>query len=116
MSPGSVRNLALIACGVVFGSGVASLLLERWENLEFAGSGLLAGAKRHYESFQSLAGEAGRLSPVQISHFYAMFSDIQTFFDQRSYAYAWRTLRRVEKSLKAVGESKQEPTDPVRED
>jgi hypothetical protein len=116
MSPGSLRNLALIACGVVFGSGVASLLLERWENLGFTGSGLLASAKRHYESFQSLAAEAGRLNPVQISHFYAMFTDTQTFLDQRSYAYAWRTLRRLENALKVAGESKQEPTHPVRGD
>jgi hypothetical protein len=114
MSPGSLRNLALIACGVVFGSGVASLLLERWENLGLTGSGLLASAKRLYESFQSLANQAGRLSPVQISYFYAMFTDIQTFLDQRSYAFAWRTLRRLEQALKAAGESKQEPTGPVR--
>jgi hypothetical protein len=110
MSPGSLLTFAIIACGVVVGSGVASLLLERWENQGLVGPGLLASAKRHYESFQSLANQTGRLSPVQISHFYAMFTDTQTYLDQRSYAYARRTLQRLESALKLVGESKKQAT------
>jgi hypothetical protein len=113
MSPGSLLTFAIVACGVVVGSGVASLLLERWENLGLAGPGLLASVKRHYESFQSLVNQTGRLSPLQISHFYAMFTDTQTYLDQRSYAYAWRTLRRLEAALKVAGEAKQEATDSL---
>jgi hypothetical protein len=112
MSPGSLLTLAIIAAGIVVGSGIASLLLERWEN-RLTDPGLLASAKRHYESFQSLANQTGRLSPVQISSFYAMFTDTQTYLDQRSYAYAWRTLRRLEAALKLAGESNQQTTGPT---
>jgi hypothetical protein len=113
MSPGSLGNLAVIAGGLVLGSGLVSLLLERWENFGLTGSGLLARAKRHYESFQLLANQTGRLSPVQLSYFYAMFTDTQTYLDQRSYAFAWRTLRRLEVALKVAGKSKQPTPGPI---
>jgi hypothetical protein len=110
ISPGTLFNLAVIVFGVVLASGIASLLLERWELFGFFRGGLVRSFTQQYQSFRSLAAQAGRLSPVQISYFYAMFTDTQTYLDQRSYAFAWRTLRRLEKALKAAWEFKQPTT------
>jgi hypothetical protein len=107
MSPENLVEVAMIAFGVVVAAGGASLLLERWENHGLAGNGLLARIKQGYQAFQLMASQAGRLSPVQVSEFYAMFTDIQTYLDQRSYAYAWRTLRRFEEAFAVVSESEE---------
>jgi hypothetical protein len=102
MSLAGILDLAVTAVGVVLASGVVSLLLEQRELFGLRGDGLLTSVKRQYESFLL---KAARLSPVQMSRFYAMFTEIQTHFDQRSYAFAWRTLRLIETDLKEAEKS-----------
>jgi len=49
-----------------------------------------------------LAGEPDRLTHVQTASLYALFTDAQTYLDQRGYAYARRTLGLIEQTLEAV--------------
>jgi hypothetical protein len=106
ISPSSVLHFAGAVIVAVLVGGAASLLLDRWEIKRLANNGLMARIRSRYETFQSLAKQAGRLTPLQISHLYATFTDVQTYFDQRSYAYAHTALDRIEKTLKAASESK----------
>jgi hypothetical protein len=77
-------------------------LLEWWEKYRLAGRGLMGSIEAQSKMFQSMACQPGKLTPVQTSHLHAMFTDVQTYFDQRSYAYAWRTLGLIEQRLKAA--------------
>jgi len=93
--------------GVVLASGLISLVLERWEKFGLTRAGLVLCAKAEYQSFESL-GQSGRLTPQQTAYLYAMFTDVQTYFDQRSYAFAWRTLTLIKRALLAASDSKQQ--------
>jgi hypothetical protein len=79
-------------------SGLASLLLEELETRSHRGLSTRIAAR--YAEFQTTLRGTDRLSPVEISSFYAMFTDIQTYYDQRSYAYVKKTLALVEQALK----------------
>ena len=105
---------AATALGVVFAAGILSLLLEWWEKNRLTGQGLVASTEAQYRSFRSLADQPGRLTPVDTAHLYAMFTDVQTYFDQRSYAYARRTLGQVIQILKAAAGSDTFASDPPR--
>jgi hypothetical protein len=98
----SVLLSAATALGVVFAAGILSLLLECWEKHRLIGLGLVASTEAEYRSFRSLAGQPGKLTPVDTAHLYAMFTEVQTYFDQRSYAYARGALGRIKQILKAV--------------
>jgi len=37
-----------------------------------------------------------------------MFTDVQTYFDQRSYAFAWRNLTLIKQALSAASDSKEQ--------
>ena len=82
---------------------LVSLALDWGERRRFNGGGLAVRIQTQYQSFRSLAA---RLSPLQISRLYAMFTDVQTYFDQQSYAYARRTLKSIEETVKAAMEPK----------
>jgi hypothetical protein len=101
LSPSRVLQSALGVIGVALVGGLVSLLLDQWERYRLDGNGLSARIQTQYRSFQSLTT---RLTPLQNSRLYAMFTDVQTYFDQRSYAYARRTLRLIEQTLKAAAE------------
>ncbi|MGA2864839.1 MAG: hypothetical protein ABSF95_10165 [Verrucomicrobiota bacterium] len=110
----SVLLFAATALGVVFGAGILSLLLEWWEKNRLTGQGLVASIEAQYRSFQSLAAQPGKLAPVDTAHLYAMFTDVQTYFDQRSYAYARRALGRIKQTLKAAAGLETAAGDPPR--
>ena len=98
----SVLLFAATALGLVLAAGILSLVLEWWEKNRLIGQGLVASIEAQYRSFQSLATQPGKLAPVEAAHLYAMFTDVQTYFDQRSYAYARRALGRIRQTLKAA--------------
>jgi hypothetical protein len=78
------------------------------------GQGLVAAIEAQYRSFQSLAAQPGKLAPVDTAHLYAMFTDVQTYFDQRSYAYVRRALGRIKQILKPARELDAGAGDPSR--
>jgi hypothetical protein len=88
--------------GVVLVGYCASLLLERLAQNGLKGAGLVAHIEMQYRRFQSLAREPGRLTPVQTASLYALFTDVQTYVDQRGYAYARDTLGLIEQKLAAI--------------
>ncbi len=110
----SVLLSSATALGLVFAAGILSLLLEWWEKNRLLGQGLVASIEAQYRSFQSLADQPGKLTPVDTAHLYAMFTDVQTYFDQRSYAYARRALARIRQILKAVTGLDADVGDPPR--
>ena len=111
MSLISVVNFGLAAIAAALVVAVVGWLIERWQCFGFGQTGLAARVKRQYTAFQSLAVEPGRLSSLQVASFYAMFTVIQTYFDQRSFAYARQTLHRIEGALRAIQKSQQRVDD-----
>jgi len=92
-----------VVLGGLLAAGLLSLALEWWERYGWFGTGLVASVAAHYRAFQSLAKQPGKLAPVDTARFHAMFTDVQTYSDQRSYGYAWRSLRQIQKLLAAAG-------------
>jgi len=97
----SLAGVLAFAAGTiaaVLAAGSLSLLLERWEKYRLQDKGLVAAIDAQYRAFQSSAA-AGSLSPWQTSLIHALFTDVQTYFDQRSYAYAKRSLDLIARTL-----------------
>src|SRR5205823_1795287 len=100
LSPGTLLNAAMGVLAVVVGAYLVSRALDWWERRWHQG-GLADRIQLQYRFFQSVTH---RLSPLQNSRFYAMFTDVQTYFDQQSYAYARRTLALIEQALKGAAD------------
>jgi hypothetical protein len=101
ISLAGVLTFAAALVGAVLAAGCLSLMLECWEKHRPGGQGLAAAIKRQYHSFQNLV-TAGSLTAWDSSRLHALFTELQTFFDQRSYAYVRDTLRVVEQILKSA--------------
>jgi hypothetical protein len=82
-------------------AGCLSLLLEAWEKSPLRGNGFVARVQAQYRRLPPLAGSGG-LSALQTSRLYALFTDLQTHFDQRSYACARSNLELIEQTLAPV--------------
>jgi len=98
----SVLAFAGSLLGLVVAGYCVSLLSERLIQFGVAGEGLAGQIESTYRRFQSLVREPDRLTPVQMASLYALFTDLQTYVDQRGYAYARRTLGLIEQTLDAV--------------
>jgi hypothetical protein len=98
ISPAGVLTFSACVVAGVFAAACLSLLLETWEKHRLRDNGLAAAIDKQYRAFQvSLA--KGRLSHWEKSKLYALFTDVQTYFDQRSYAYARRSLEHIARTL-----------------
>ena len=62
-------------------------------------TGLGPLSARAFQQFQSRALAPGQLSDQEVSGTYALFTDMQTYVDQRSYEYARGVLGRIENSI-----------------
>jgi len=102
----SVLAFASSLLGLALVGYCVSLFLERLIQFGVAGKGLAGQIESSYRLFQSLAREPGRLTPAQTASLYALFTDIQTYVDQRGYAYARRTLGLIEQSLNAASRAR----------
>jgi hypothetical protein len=101
----SILGFASTALGVVLVAYGVSLLLEWFAQHGLTGKGLVGRIQAQYRRFQSLAREPGKLTSVQTASLYALFTDVQTYFDQRGYAYARRSLGLIEQTLDAVSKA-----------
>jgi len=88
--------------GVVLVAYFASVLLEWVVQFGLTGKGLVGRIEAQHRRFQSLAREPGRLTAEQTASLYALFTDVQTYFDQRGYAYARRALGSIKQTLDTV--------------
>jgi len=66
-------------------------------------TGLGPLSARAFQQFQRRSLPPGQLSDQEISSTYALFTDMQTYIDQRSYEYAREVLRRIEKIVDPPG-------------
>jgi hypothetical protein len=64
--------------------------------------GLSARMEKAFQTFQSILHTPGKLSEQEIASAYALFTDAQTYVDQRSYEYVRRTLGSIETILGAA--------------
>jgi hypothetical protein len=62
-------------------------------------AGLNARLRDRYQRFLEAPGGAGRMHPERLSAVYGLFTDAQTYIDQRAYAYARRTLGLIDRRL-----------------
>lgn len=87
------------AVGVGLGGLALSLLFEGLVRRGWAGGGLLQRWAEQFRRFEARLHAPGQLSPAQSASLHALFTDLQTYFDQRGFAHARRTLLAIEKKL-----------------
>jgi hypothetical protein len=102
----TVLTFAGILLGLAVGGYGVSLLLEHLVQFGIAGNGLERQIDSSYRQFRSLAREPDRLNAAQIASLYALFTDVQTYVDQRGYAYARCTLGLIEQMLEAASRAR----------
>ncbi len=91
--------LAAVFATLALGRGVEWWLVR--------GSGRLSlenRAQAAWRRFQDLTRAGGQLAAHQVSNTYGLFTELQTYVDQRSCAYAHRTLGSIERLL-ATGDA-----------
>ena len=90
-----------VCCGI--GAVLAGYWISRfvqWLDREGArGIALKPRAEKAYRSFESLLTLPNKLTQQEVSSLFALFTDLKTYLDQRSYGYARRTLGLVEEIL-----------------
>jgi hypothetical protein len=101
MAPSAILWIAFGSVTAVLICGLISLIVENFETR--SRKGLDARIAAWHAKFQAALRGGHELSPVEISKVYAMFTDIQTYYDQRSYSYVKKTLALVEQALKPGG-------------
>jgi hypothetical protein len=103
---GGVLSFAGSILALALGAYAVSLLQERFTRNGLAGDGLSGRIKAQYQRFQSLAREPGRLTALQTASLYALFTDVQTYVEQRGYANARQALGLIEQTLTAVSNAR----------
>jgi hypothetical protein len=105
-------SVELAAIVQVLAWGVGLALVSYWAGLLFEGwersrprTGLFARIGETFREFQNAAQAPGRLSAEEISSIYALFTDVQTYLDQRSYHYARQSLEQIRRKLRLAGNS-----------
>ena len=88
--------------GAALAGLVISLGLEWWTCRGLAGGGLTARVAEQFRCFQSLLQTPGKLTATETASLHALFTDAQTYFDRRGYAYVRRTLGAIEEKLNAA--------------
>jgi hypothetical protein len=90
--------------GVVLAGWCISLLLEWLTTSALGRRGLPARIEAQYLRFRTLTCAPGRLTAAQTASLYALFTDAQTYLDQRGYALARQTLGLIQQKLDSVPE------------
>ncbi|HAB17380.1 MAG TPA: hypothetical protein DCE44_13125 [Verrucomicrobiales bacterium] len=81
-------------------------LVQWYDRVGRGKNGLEARTQAAFARLQSQLREPGRLSAERASRLLALFTDLKTYVDQRSDAYAWRILLKIEASLPSPDEAK----------
>ncbi len=99
---------------------IAFVLLASWvgkfiqwmDRRGFHGGGLASRMEAAYRAFHSTLAVAGERSAAEIASVFALFTDFQTYMDQRSYAHARRSLESIEGNLGRPPSKKPQDTTP----
>jgi hypothetical protein len=76
------------------------LLVEYFVRFGWHDHGLAERLQTNFTEFQLALRGGGRLNDQEISSIYALFTDAQTYLDQRSHEYVHRALTAIESKLK----------------
>jgi hypothetical protein len=87
---------------VVLAARLLSRALDWWQARGSNRASVFAGATRAWQEFQSQQGPGNRLAPHEVSGVYGLFTDLQTYVEQRSTAFARRTLASINRVLAAA--------------
>jgi hypothetical protein len=102
-------ELSAIVQGLAWGVGLTlaaywiGLLIEHFRRSGWRGAGLTARIQKAYRDFQAALRERAGLTEQDISAIYALFTDAQTYLDQRSFEYAQNSLAAIERKLAVAG-------------
>lgn len=92
--------------------GFATSRLVQWfDRIGRGRTGLLPRAQAAYAELQRRMERPGGLAHEQCSRYLALFTDLKTYVDQRSDAYAWRILRQIEQEFAPARDAA--PRNPV---
>lgn len=78
--------------------------LVQWREQRGLGKrrGLETRVRETYQVFQDRLTRGENVAADQCSALYALFTEMKLYIDQRSYAYAWRSLRQAEQLLRRL--------------
>ena len=84
----------------------AGVFIQWWHGRGLGQRGLAAKIHASYRRLESLNRGGSPLPTPDVAQHYAAFTDIQTYVDQRSYAYAERLLVAVDTGLRTAAPMK----------
>jgi len=99
MSLGTIMTGLSVAIGLALVGFGLGRLVQTWERTRRGSAGLEPRVRAAFAVFQRRLGDPGGLSAEESSRLFALFTDLKTYFDQRSDAYVRRTLDQVEQAL-----------------
>ncbi|MBI2947568.1 MAG: hypothetical protein HYY23_07970 [Verrucomicrobia bacterium] len=102
MKMGAILTGMLSAVGVVLVGFWIGRFVQWLDREGVRGVALKPRAEKAYRAFESLLASPNRLTPQEVSSLFALFTDLKTYLDQRSYAYARRALGRAEAILRST--------------
>jgi hypothetical protein len=74
-------------------------LIQWIDRVGIGGCGLRPRAQKAYLALRSALAQPEKLVSPEVASTFALFTDFQTYMDQRSYAYARRSLGLIERNL-----------------
>jgi hypothetical protein len=99
LSLGTILSVVAVAVALAVAGAWAGVFIQWLHRRGLGQRGLSAKIEEVYRRFIARANATGQLAPADVAGHYAAFTDIQTYMEQRSYAYAQRLLTTVEHKL-----------------
>jgi hypothetical protein len=96
---GTILWLVIGTIGLVLIAFWTGKLIQWLDHLGAGGRGLRPRAEKAYHALQSVLAAPDKLARPEVASTFALFTDLQTYLDQRSYAYARRSLELIERNL-----------------
>ncbi|MBL9174736.1 MAG: hypothetical protein JNL10_14455 [Verrucomicrobiales bacterium] len=102
MSLQTILTIVGAATALVLAGFAAGRWVQWFDRIGRGRTGLLPRAQAAYAELRRRMDQSGGLADEQSSRYLALFTDLKTYVDQRSDAYAWRILHQLEEELRPV--------------
>jgi hypothetical protein len=99
LSLGTILSVVAVAVALAVAGAWTGVFIQWLHRRGLGQRGLSAKIEEAYRRFIARSNATGQLAPADVAGHYAAFTDIQTYMEQRSYAYAQRLLTNVEQRL-----------------
>jgi hypothetical protein len=106
---GTILLLVLGVIGFVLVAFWTGKLIQWLDRFGIGGRGLKLRAEKAYLALHSILARPEKLASPDVASTFALFTDLQTYMDQRSYAYARRSLGLIERNLSRLSGDRQKP-------